>query len=153
MLCAMDDLGAPIAYLALEEGTPVYASGGECVGSVEHVLAAEDEDIFDGLVIDTATGPGGLKFVDAPEVGDLHERGVVLKVDAAAVEALPEPSENPATVEHAEPEDSELSAKLRRAWDFISGRYSASSARRKPVGAGSGSSGLDGNPGGGTGSL
>src|SRR3954447_13256915 len=123
MLCAMEDLGAPIAYLALEEGTPVYASGGEHIGSVEHVLAAEDEDIFDGLVIDIRSGPGGLRFVDAPEVGELHERGVVLKIDASAAEKLPEPSENPATVEHAEPEGSELSAKLRRAWDFISGRY------------------------------
>ena len=120
MMRAMDDLGAPIAYLALEEGTPVYASGGEHVGTVEHVLAAEDEDIFDGLTIDTAHG---LRFVDAPEVGDIHVRGVVLKIDAAAVAALLEPSENPATVEHAEPESSELMEKLRRAWDYISGRY------------------------------
>ena len=123
MLCAMEDLGAPIAYLALEEGTPVYASGGEEVGAVEHVLAAEDEDIFDGLVIDTRSGPGGLRFVDAPEVAELHERGVVLSIAAAAVEALPEPSANPGAIERPEPEDSELSAKLRRAWDFISGRY------------------------------
>src|SRR3954453_18581177 len=119
----MDDLGAPIAYLALEEGTPVYASGGEEIGEVHHVLAAEDADIFDGIVIDTRKGPGGLRFADAPQIGELHERGVVLTLDAAAAERLPEPSENPATVQGAEPEDSELTAKLRRAWDFISGRY------------------------------
>src|SRR3954452_24359498 len=119
----MEDLGAPIAYLALEAGTPVYASGGEAVGSVQHVLAGEGEDIFDALVIDIRPGPGGLRFVDAPEVGELHERGVVLAIAAAAVEALPEPSENPATIEHAQPDKSELTAKLRRAWDFISGRY------------------------------
>jgi hypothetical protein len=123
MLWAMDDLGAPIAYLALPEGVPVFASGGERLGVVEHVLAAEDEDIFDGIVIDTQAGPGGLRFVDAPEVASLYERGVVLGIDAAAAERLPEPSENPATVENPEPEESELTAKLRRAWDFISGRY------------------------------
>ena len=125
MICAMEELGAPIAYLALEEGTPVYASGGEHVGAVEHVLAAEDADIFDGIVIDTQRGPGGLRFVDAPDVGDLHERGVVLKIDAATVETLPHPSANPATL-HVDPADarhSELMDKLRRAWDYLSGRY------------------------------
>jgi len=119
----MDDLGSPIAYLALQEGTPVYASDGASVGAVQHVLAAEDADIFDGIVIDIRTGPGGLRFVDAPEVDRLYERGVVLGINAAAVEALPEPSENPATVQHAEAEGSDLTAKLRRAWDYISGRY------------------------------
>ena len=121
----MEDLGAPIAYLALEEGTAVYASDGEQVGTVEHVLAAEDADIFDGIVIDTQAGPGGLKFADAPEVERIYKRGVVLKIDSAAVAALHAPSANPATVD-VDPEDvesSELTAKLRRAWDFISGRY------------------------------
>ena len=123
MLWAMDDLGAPVAYLAVSEGTPVFASDGTQVGVVEHVLAAEDADIFDGIVIDTQTGPGGLRFADAPLIGELFERGVVLSLDGDACSRLPEPSANPATVEHAEPEESELTAKLRRAWDFISGRY------------------------------
>jgi len=118
----MDDLGPPIAYLALEEGTPVYASGGESVGSVAHVLADDGADVFDGLVVDTSDGH---RFVDASEVGALHERGVVLTLDAHRAEALPEPSENPAAVQvnPADAEESELSAKLRRAWDWISGRY------------------------------
>jgi hypothetical protein len=121
----MDDLGPPTAYLALEEGTPVYARDGTRVGVVEHVLAAEDADIFDGLVIDTQTGPGGLRFADAPHVAEIHERGVLLDVDAEAAKRLPEPSDNPAAVriDPADVDDSELSAKLRRAWDFISGRY------------------------------
>jgi hypothetical protein len=121
----MDDLGPPVAYLALEEGTAVYGSDGEHVGAVQHVLAAEDADIFDGLVIDIRSGPGGLRFVDAPQVADMHERGVVLAVDSSAVDALPEPSANPGTmrVDPADADESELSEKLRRAWDFISGRY------------------------------
>ena len=50
-----DDLGAPISYLALEEGTAVFAADGDEVGHVAHVLAVEEEDIFDGIVISTAS--------------------------------------------------------------------------------------------------
>ena len=34
---------------------------------------------------------GGLRFVDAPEVGRTAERGVTLTIDAAEVAALPPP--------------------------------------------------------------
>ena len=121
----MDDLGAPISYLELSEGAPVYSSDGRQVGKVEHVLAEPEEDIFDGFVIDTSVLPGGHRFVDAPEVGPIHERGVVLKLDAAAAEQLPEPSANPGVLE-ADPDDlsrTPLQEKLSRAWDLISGNY------------------------------
>jgi hypothetical protein len=122
---AGDDLGDPISYLVLEEGTAVFSSDGERVGKVEHVLAAEEEDIFDGIVIDTAAGPGGWHFADAPQVDSIHERGVVLTIPAAEVPSLPKPSANPTALEHHGVEDTEspLQAKLRRAWDFISGKY------------------------------
>jgi hypothetical protein len=119
------DLGAPISYLVLEPGTPVFAGDGQEVGRVEHVLADAEADVFDGLVIDIRTGPGGLRFADAPQVAELHERGVVLGLDAEQVRRLPEPSANPAVMD-ADPEDAEpegLRDKLRRAWDLISGRY------------------------------
>jgi hypothetical protein len=49
---------------------------------------------------------------------------VTLTLDAAAVEQLPEPSENPAELS-ADPDDTQspLTRKLRRAWDMISGNY------------------------------
>ena len=125
MLSAMDDLGAPISYLALGEGVPVYSSDGKDLGKVEHVLAEPEEDIFDGFVIDTSVLPGGHRFVDAPEVAEIHERGVVLKLDADAAERLPEPSANPGVLE-ADPDDlsrTRLEEKLSRAWDLISGNY------------------------------
>jgi hypothetical protein len=125
MLSAMDDLGAPISYLALDKGVPVYSSDGSQLGKVEHVLAEPEEDIFDGFVIDTSVLPGGHRFVDAPEVADVHERGVVLKIDAAAAENLPEPSANPGVLE-ADGDDAPpgpLQQKLSRAWDLISGNY------------------------------
>jgi hypothetical protein len=122
------DLGAPISYLVLEPGTPVFAGDGQEVGRLEHVLADAEADVFDGLVIDIRTGvggDGGLRFADAPQVAELRERGVVLGLDAEQVRRLPEPSANPAVMD-ADPEDAEpegLGDKLRRAWDLISGNY------------------------------
>ena len=119
------DLGAPASYLTLGRGLPVYSSDGQRLGEVEHVLAEPDKDIFDGIVFDASPLPGGHRFVDAPEVEEVYERGVLLKLDAAAAENLHQPSPNPATME-ASPDDvteSELERKLRRAWDLLSGNY------------------------------
>lgn len=123
MLTGMDDLGAPISFLVLGAGVPVYSSDGEKLGEVEHVLAVPDDDIFDGIVLDTSILPGGHRFVDAPEVEAIYERGVVLRIDAAEAEALPKPSANPGALE-AGPGDMAKggSDKLRRAWDLISGK-------------------------------
>jgi hypothetical protein len=119
----MSDPGAPMSYLTLAPGTPVRTSDGTEVGTVAHVLADADADIFDGLVID-ARG-GGHRFADAEQVAEIAEGAVTLTVDAAGAERLPEPSENPAEV-GAHPDDtaeSDVTRKLRRAWDWISGRY------------------------------
>lgn len=116
------DLGAPGSYMTLTEGVAVYSSDGERLGEVEHVLAEPDKDIFDGVVFE---GPGGHRFVDAPEVHRIHEQGVVLVLDAAAASRLPEPGPNPASMS-ASPDDTvegDLERKLRRAWDLISGKY------------------------------
>jgi hypothetical protein len=118
------DLGQPSSYLTLEPGADVVSSDGERVGKVEHVLAAEEEDIFDGLVIDTVMGPGGLHFVDSEQVEEIYERGVVIKVPAAEVDRLPKPSAQPTAMEaHADSAGGPLASKLRRAWDLISGNY------------------------------
>ena len=120
----MTDLGQPASYLTLEKGRPVYSCDGDKVGEVEHVLADAELDVFDGLVLDTSILPGGHRFVDAEQVDEIFERGVLLRCDVAGAEALPQPSENPGTIEvdPAEEEESEVTRKLRRAWDLISGR-------------------------------
>jgi len=117
--------GEPASYLTLREGTPVLAANGTQIGVVEHVLADANADVFDGLIVDRRSGPGGWRFVDAPQVDRIYERGVLLKLGEREADSLPEPSENPATVV-ADPEDAEgtpLGDKLRRAWDLLSGRY------------------------------
>src|SRR5438105_10211974 len=82
------DEGAPIAYGVLEKGVPVVSADGVQVGTVHHVVAAGEQDIFHGLVINMA---GGSRFVPAEDVASLHERGVDLKLDASACERLAEP--------------------------------------------------------------
>jgi hypothetical protein len=94
------------------------------VGEVRHVLAATEEDIFDGVVLESRLGSGGHRFADATLIEGIYEQGVLLSLDAEGAERLPEPSANPAAVE-AGPEDTvpdDLADKLRRAWDRISGR-------------------------------
>jgi hypothetical protein len=118
-----DDLGAPVSYLTLEQGTAVLSADGDELGDVAHVLADEENDIFDGIVI--SQGLGRHTFADAEQVAEIYERGVVLTLTAAEAEALPEPSENPAVMEDdpSEPESSPVADKLRRAWDLLSGNY------------------------------
>jgi hypothetical protein len=124
MLNAMDDLGQPSSYMSLAEGVAVYSSDGESLGKVEHVLADPEVDVFDGIVIDTSVLPGGHRFVDAPEVEEIYERGVVLTIAAAAAESLPEPSANPGSLEVGADDmvPPGRHDKLRRAWDLISGK-------------------------------
>lgn len=94
----MDQLGEPVSYLVVDKGVPVYSSDGEKLGRVVRVLSAREADMFDGIVFDTTAGPGGHRFVDAPEVAALYERGVVLKIDAEEAGKLPKPSANPGSL-------------------------------------------------------
>ncbi len=82
------DEGFAVSYEVLERGVPVYSSDEQAVGTVDHVVAAEAEDIFHGLVLRT---DAGRKFVAADDVASLHEHGVDLRLPAAAVPGLPEP--------------------------------------------------------------
>jgi hypothetical protein len=123
MLNEMDDLGEPTSYLAVSKGVPVYSSDGENLGRVVRVLSAPNLDMFDGVIFDTTAGPGGHRFVDAPEVGDIYEGGIVLKIDASEAASLPAPSANPGSVS-VNPADL-VGAKtgfFQRAWNAISGK-------------------------------
>jgi hypothetical protein len=82
------DEGLPIAYQVLETNVPVYASGGELVGTVDHVVAAVEQDIFHGVVIKTSSGK---RFVAAEQVASLHEHGVDLRIADDEAAGLPSP--------------------------------------------------------------
>jgi hypothetical protein len=119
------DLGSPISYEVLEPGTPVYSSDEQQIGKVAHVLAVEEEDVFDGVVISEHLGSGGHRFADADDVAAIYERGMVLKLDRTAAENLPEPTPNPGVMrdDPSQPPPGAISRKLHRAWDLISGNY------------------------------
>ena len=120
------DHGAPISYLVLEKGTEVFAADDGRVGEVERVLAIPDDDIFDGLILDTDDGK---RFVDADNVGEIYERGVVLKLNSEQASQLPEPTKNPAVLA-PDPDDvagdtttDQIQYRIRQVWDRISGNY------------------------------
>ena len=117
------DLGEPSSYEVLKAGTPVYSCDGERIGKVHHILAAYDEDVFDGIVIGDHVWGQGHRFVDADEIQQIFDRGVLLKLDTGACAELPKPSANPAVMQDA-PAESHADLrreKLMRAWDLISG--------------------------------
>src|SRR5689334_10580049 len=82
------DPGNPIAYMALEKGTPVFDSEGVEVGKIKQVLSVPEKDVFDGIVVDT--GLAKTHFVDADYVGRLYERRAELKYTKVELEAQPE---------------------------------------------------------------
>lgn len=120
--------GERISYLTLEEGTKVVSADGKQIGKVAHVLADLQNDIFEGVVIDTSPLPGRHVFADTTLVDEIRTDGVILNIDAEDARSLPAPSANPAEmrvgpdelVKQGTAED--LRDKLRRAWDVISGK-------------------------------
>ena len=89
-----------ISYQALGKGVPVRASGGEEIGTVEHVLQVPELDVFDGIVLATSDG---LRFADADQVADITDRYVTLTLPAGQAERLGRP-QAPA-VYHADPSE------------------------------------------------
>lgn len=114
---APDDRGHRIAYEALERGVRVESSDGQEVGRVKRVMIVREKHLFDGIVIRTDRGE---RFVDAPEVDEIFERLVTLKIDAARAAELPKPSANPGAMR--------IDARSfgrgggRRLWDRLTGR-------------------------------
>ena len=81
----------PIAYTALQPGTPVHTSDGQPFATVQAVLVDEKVSVFDGIVVQTAEGT---RFVDAEHVGSIYTTYVrtTLSADQAANLPLPDGS-------------------------------------------------------------
>ena len=81
----------PIAYTALQPGTPVQTSDGHRFASVEAVLVDEKVSVFDGIVVQTSEGT---RFIDADQVSSIYTSGVrtTLTVEQAANLPLPDGS-------------------------------------------------------------
>ncbi len=72
----------PIAWLALEEGTPIYARDGDELGKVAGVIADREKDIFSGITF----RPGlleGARFVPASKIEEITTDAVRLSLSSA----------------------------------------------------------------------
>ena len=78
----------PIAYTALQPGTPVQASDGREFGTVAAVLVDAPVDVFDGINVDTAQGT---RFVDADQIGRIFTTCVCTTLSWDDTASLPAP--------------------------------------------------------------
>jgi hypothetical protein len=89
-----EDLGKPISHMNQLIGLPVFCSDREHVGEVARNLvdlfpiADPHEPIFNGIVF--RVSPLNMRLVEPDQIERIHERGVVLRIDRAAAEALPQ---------------------------------------------------------------
>jgi hypothetical protein len=105
---APEDLGAPVSYLVLKDGTAVYDRSGDQVGTVDHVLADEPANLFHGLLIKTGDGH---RYAAADQVDGLFEHGAIV---AEPADRLAVPSaDTPAG------EATDRAGGLKRAWDWL----------------------------------
>lgn len=78
----------PIAYTALQPGTPVHTSDGVPFATVQAVLVDEKVAVFDGIVVETADGR---RFVDADEIRSIWTSHVRTTLSSEQAAALPFP--------------------------------------------------------------
>ncbi len=69
----------------------VYASGGERVGTVAEVVAAVEQDIFEGIAISPHLGVGHRRYAEADLIAEIGTSGVQLSLGESACENLPQP--------------------------------------------------------------
>jgi hypothetical protein len=78
----------PIAYTALEPGTPVQTSDGHGFATVQAVLVDEKVSVFDGILVRTGEG---IRFVDADHVGTIYTTRVCTTLSREQAANLPLP--------------------------------------------------------------
>ena len=81
----------PIAYTALQSGTPVQTSDGHRFATVEAVLVDEKVSVFDGIVV---LSEAGARFVDADQVESIRTSRVRTTLSAEQAASLPPPDES-----------------------------------------------------------
>ena len=79
----------PIAYTALQPGTPVQTSDGHSFATVQAVLVDEKVSVFDGIVVQTSEGT---RFVDANQVGSIYTTYVRTTLTAEQIANLQPPA-------------------------------------------------------------
>ena len=78
----------PIAYTALQPGTPVQTRDGHHFATVQAVLVDEKVSVFDGIVEHTQEGA---RFVDADHVASIYTTYVLTTLSGEQAANLPPP--------------------------------------------------------------
>jgi hypothetical protein len=79
----------PIAYTALQPGTPVQTSDGHDFATVQAVLVDEKVAVFDGIVVHTDEGA---RFVDADQIASIYTTHVFTTLSREQAANLPLPA-------------------------------------------------------------
>ena len=88
-----DDRGAgdPVSWLQIEQGWSVVTSDGVDIGTVAQIEGDKQEDIFDGLAVESGKQ---IRYVPGEQVGQIFPGRVTLKIRSSDLGAL-EPFEAP----------------------------------------------------------
>jgi len=81
-------MSVPVSWFLIRPGWEVHANDGRQVGRVEEVLGAQEQDIFNGLVV--ATGFFSARYVPAERVRGISEGRIDLDLSPDEVDALPD---------------------------------------------------------------
>jgi hypothetical protein len=84
--------GTPISYQGARRGTPVLSTSGRTIGTLEHVLAVSDLDVFEGIVIATHDG---IRFVDADAIAEITTTHIRSSLDDEQAARLSPPAGPP----------------------------------------------------------
>jgi hypothetical protein len=77
----------PVSWLQIEQGWNVTTSDGVIVGTVAQVEGDKQNDIFDGLAVESKP-PKQLRYVPGEQVGPIYPGDVTLKTASAEIGAF-----------------------------------------------------------------
>lgn len=83
----------PVSWLQIAQDWSVVTSDGVSIGSVSQVEGDKQDDIFDGLAVQSAP-QGQIVYVPGEQVGLIYPGKVTLKITSAEADAL-EPFQAP----------------------------------------------------------
>src|SRR3989440_10619013 len=74
----------PVSWLQIEQGWNIVSSDGVIVGTVAQVEGDKQDDIFDGLAVESAQ-PTQIRYVPGEQVGAIYPGEVTLKIASADI--------------------------------------------------------------------
>ena len=77
----------PVSWLQIEQGWSVVGSDGVSIGTVAQIEGDKQEDIFDGLAVQTAQ-PGKILYVPGERVGLIYPGRVTLRIASGETDTL-----------------------------------------------------------------